>query len=354
MTDHSVNAPQTAPNPIVEWVWYEGVDALLEGEGVCYNTDYGTAANADARRANRVERPSTSNSPAFAGVAARDYKARSTGQLIEIYVPGSKGINIALGANTTIDTGMLTFQGGGGLSAGRFVAAGFPGRGTAIPRQTVAAAVITSDMIGTAWSLAADGITLTHATATVVAGDKVVLLAGVAEDAAIYIVGGTYTVASVTDTETVVLTATAHAATAAGAMDCIGYIYTAGNPKCQADLLLGEESGGIEFVNIIDGGNAAQPHMAGGITYVPGGIDIAADIDIVLADGTRFGEKKGIWLLGALATADLTVNPATDGKTMAGGTLADMTGMDVAGDAAFLQWYGLWMVIGITGGTTEA
>ncbi|MHA2086170.1 MAG: hypothetical protein ACXABD_20700 [Candidatus Thorarchaeota archaeon] len=149
-------------------------------------------------------------------------------------------------------------------------------------------------------------------TTGVLAGHKVVLLAGVAEDALIYIVGGTYTVASVTDATTLVLTSTAHAATAAGAMDCIGYIY-ATSPKCQADLLTGEESGGIEFVNIIDDGNAAQPHMAGGITYIPGGITIAADIDIVLADGTRFGEKKGVWVLGALATGDVTVDPATDG-----------------------------------------
>lgn len=351
MTDQSVNAHIAAPNPIVERVWYSGTDALLEGEAVCYNTDYGTAATRTPSRANRVERPSTSNNFSFAGVAAQGYAARSTGQFIEINVPGSKGVNIALGSNTVIDTGMLTFQVGGGSSAGRFVSMGFPGRGTAIPRQTQAAAVITSDMVGTAWSLAADGITLTHATATVVAGDKVVLLAGVAEDAAIYIVGGTYTVASVTDTETVVLTATAHAATAAGAMDCIGYIYSAGNPMCQADLLLGEESGGVEYVNIIDGGNAAQPHMAGGITYVPGGITIAADIDFVMAAGTRFGEKKAFWVLGALTTSDVTVVEA--GLQMAGDALVEITAMDAAGDAVFLRWDGIWVVQSVLGGATE-
>jgi hypothetical protein len=353
MTDQSVNAPIAAVNGIKEMVWYSGIDALLEGEAVCYNTDYGTAATRTPSRANRVERPSTSNNMAFAGVAAQSYAARSTGQFIEIYVPGSRGVNIALGANTVIDTGMLTFQVGGGLSAGRFVLSGFPGRGTAIPRQTQAAAVITSDLIGTTWSLAADGITLTHASATVLAGDKVVLLAGVAEDAAIYIVGGTYTVASVTSATICVLSATAHAATAAGAMDCIGYIYRT-NPMCQADLLTGEESGGIEFVNIIDGGNAAQPHMAGGITYVPGGITIAADIDIALADGTRIGERKGVWLLGALTTKDVTVVPATAGLTMAGGALTEILGMDVAGDAVFLKWDGIWCTTSVVGGATEA
>jgi len=354
MTDHSVNAPQASPNPIVEWVWYEGTDALFEGEGVCYNTDYGTAATRTPARANRVERPSTSNNTDFAGVAARDYKARSTGQLIEINVPGSKGINIALGSNTVINTGMLTFQVGGGSGAGRFVSQGFPGRGSAIPRQTVAAGILETDLIGTAWSLAADGITLTVASTTgVLAGYKVVLLAGVAEDAAIYIVGGTYTIASITDATTLVLTSTAHAATAAGAMDCIGYIY-ATSPTCQADLMTGEESGGAEYINIIDGGNADQAHMTGGITYIPGGITLTGAIDIIPADGTRWGEKKGFWLLGALTDADVTIDPATDGLQLDGSAWADTTGIDVAGDAIFIQWYGLWSVIGLTGGATQA
>ena len=108
--DQSVNAPHSASNAIIEWVWYEGSDALSQGEGVCYNTDYGTAANFDGRRANRVERPSSSNNKAFAGVAARDYRAVTNGQFIEIYVPGSKGVYVALGVDTVLDTGILNFQ----------------------------------------------------------------------------------------------------------------------------------------------------------------------------------------------------------------------------------------------------
>ena len=57
--DKSVNSHQSDSNRIVEWVWYEGTDALKAGEGVCYNTDYGTATEADGRRCNRVERPTT-------------------------------------------------------------------------------------------------------------------------------------------------------------------------------------------------------------------------------------------------------------------------------------------------------
>ena len=100
--DKSINGHSKGPNIVAEWVWYEGVDALKEGEAVCYNTDYGVAASYDARRGNRVERPSTSNNMAFAGVAARSYPASSTGRLIEIYVPGSKGVKVALGINTVI------------------------------------------------------------------------------------------------------------------------------------------------------------------------------------------------------------------------------------------------------------
>ena len=67
--DHSNNSNEKDSNRIVGWLWYEGDDAVKEGEGFCYNTDYGTATAKDGRRNNRVERPSLINSHAFAGVA---------------------------------------------------------------------------------------------------------------------------------------------------------------------------------------------------------------------------------------------------------------------------------------------
>jgi hypothetical protein len=220
--DASVNGYQKLANAITAWVWYEGTDILLEGEAVCFNTNYGTAANADGRRCNRVERPSSSNNMAFAGVAARTYSASSTGQLIEINVPGSRGVNVALGVDTVIDTGMLTFQVGG--AAGRFVKTGLRGRGSIIPRQTVTA-VIEASMTG-AWSLDAAGTTLTmSSTSGLSVGDTVVLLGG-ANDGTGYVVPGKYTILTVPAGGTTVTIASAVSTTAAGAVTCTGYAYT--------------------------------------------------------------------------------------------------------------------------------
>jgi hypothetical protein len=117
------------------YVWFEGSTALLEGQGVCYNWDYGTATAIDGKRSNRVELPSITNSRWFAGVSARDYVARSGGQFIEIYAPGSY-CNILSKASTTIGVGRVTCE-AGGTYAGYFRYAGFEGVGSAVPLQTV-------------------------------------------------------------------------------------------------------------------------------------------------------------------------------------------------------------------------
>lgn len=355
MTDHSVNAPQIAPHPIVEWVRYEGVDALKEGEAVCHNTDYGTAANVDGRRHNHVERPSLDNNGAFAGVAARDYAARSTGQLIEIYIPGSKGITVALGVDTVLGTGLLTFVAGAvGSHRGRFYSGKYAGRGSAIPRQTVTA-VLEADMTG-AWSLATDGVTLTvTSTAGVTAGDTCVLLGGEMEDASKYVVPGKYTIASVTDAADLVLSASAVNATPAAAVTCTGYIYT-GNPKCQADLLTGNESYGVEFISMLNAGGDDVVHMVGGVSYVCGELTLAADAEVELAQGVLPGDLKCFICLGAMTTSDFVIDLVTAGIQLDGATaLAEINAIDAAADAAYLQFQGArWFTQDLAGGATQA
>lgn len=348
--DASTNGPIKQANARVEWVWFSGTDALREGEGVCYDTNYGVAANRDCRRNNHVKRPSASNNKAFAGVVARDYAASATGQFVEIYTPGSRGVNVALGVDTVIDTGILTFQVGGGSAAGRFVKAGFKGRGSIVPRQTVTA-VLEASMTG-AWSLAADGITLTVvATAGLAAGDTVVLLGG-ANDGTGAIVPGKYVIASITNGTTLVLTASAVTA-ATGALTCTGYAFT-GNPRCQADLLEGEESGGIEFISPPNAGGDTLGHMAGGVTYVCGGVTLAADSECELAAGTQLGERKGFVCLGTMTTSDFVVDLVANGITLAGGALAEVNAIDAANDAAYLEWVGLWRTLMVVGGAAEA
>jgi hypothetical protein len=361
--DASTNGHIKQSNPIVEWVWYEGTDAVREGEAVCFNTDYGTAANVDCRRCNRVERPTTSNNKAFAGVAARDYTAKSGGQFIEIYAPGSKGVKIALAVDTVIGTGLLTFTVAGkynvgastGLKtdAGRFYTGKYLGRGSAIPRQTVTA-VLEASMTG-AWSLATDGVTLTVVSTTgLAAGDTVVLLGG-ADDGTGTVIPGKYTISSVTSGTVLVLTASAVDVTPTGALTCTGYAFT-GNPTCQADLLTGDESGGVEFINLPNAGGDTMPYMVGGVSYVNGGVTLAADAEVELAQGSLTGEQKMFLLLGNLTTSDFIVDLVSAGLKIDGSTtLAEIATIDDTGDGVFLIFGGAkWHTVDLLVGATEA
>lgn len=367
--DASVNGHQKSSNAIVGWYWYEGTDALMEGEAVCFNTNYGVAASRDGRRCNRVERPSVSNNNAFAGVAARDYPACSVGQLIECNLPGSKGVNIALGADTVIDTGILTFQVGGGSAAGRFVKAGYAGRGSIVPRQTVTG-VLESNPTGATWSVAVDRITLTVvSTAGLAAGDTVVLLGGKDEDSdgLQAIIPGKYAIASITSSTVMVLASVVASATPNGALPCTGYAYT-GNPKCQADLMEGPESGGVQFVAPPATGGAAVmgTFMSGGVTYVLGALTVASAVaNGALAAGAFFGQRKGFIGMGTLTTNGVTITPAAAGiqrKVLdaidtgaQGDPLALVTiTIDAAGEYCHLEWYGTWAEIAHAGATLAA
>lgn len=347
--DRSQNGHIIDRNVITLWVKYTGTDALFEGEPVCYDIAHGTATAQTGERHNVVTRPTTSNNRAFAGVAARSYPASATGQFIEIYGPGSQGVNVALGVDTVIGTGILTFTVG---ATGRFVKAGFVGRGSIIPRQTVTA-LLESSMTG-AWSLATDGVTLTVADTTgIAAGDTVVFLGSEDEGSSKKITPGKYTVASVTNGTVLVLTASAVAATPAAALTCTGFIYC-GNPVCQADLMDGPESGGVEFISPPNAGGDNLAHMAGGVTYICGGVTLAADSECELADGTILGELKGFVCLGTMTTSDVVVDLVTGGIVLAGTALAEVNAIDAAGDACYLQWFGKWRSLMVVGGATEA
>jgi hypothetical protein len=358
--DGSLNAHKQAANAIVEWVWFEGTDALREGEALSYNTDYGTATSRDGRRLNHVERPNLSNNRAFAGVVARDYKASSTGQFVEIYCPGSKGVNVALGVDTVIGTGILSFiAGASGSHRGRFYTGKYLGRGSAIPRQTVTA-LVEASMTG-AWSLATDGVTLTVSDTTgLAAGDTVVFVGGENEGSSKAIVPGKHTIASITSGTVLVLSSSAVSATPDAALTCTGFAYT-GNPKCQADLLTGEESGGVEFISCPNAGSTGMTYMVGGLSYVCGGLTLAADADVDLAQGTFPGEKKAFICLGTMTTSDFTLDLDTSGVQLARSAegaivaLADVNAFDAAADAWYGEFSGArWFTKDVVGGATEA
>jgi hypothetical protein len=137
MTSQALNAHEKKKATISKWVWFEGATALLEGQAVCYNWDFGTAENEDARRFARVEVPSTTNAQHFAGVCAQAHAARTGGRMIEIYVPGSI-CNVLSRASTTIGVGRLTFEITAATATnGTFRYSGLEGEGSGIPLQTV-------------------------------------------------------------------------------------------------------------------------------------------------------------------------------------------------------------------------
>jgi len=132
--DTSLNGPLKQARVQKAVVWFEGDTALTEGQGVCYNSDYGTATVADARRMSHVELPANGNKTFFAGVAVRNYSARSGGQMIEICEPGSVcTILLAIGVSSVVGVTALECT----YVAGTFKAATNNGKGVATALQTV-------------------------------------------------------------------------------------------------------------------------------------------------------------------------------------------------------------------------
>lgn len=350
--DASLNGYFKQAKKITEWVWYQGTDAIYEGEAVCYNVDYGTAADQEGRRHNTVVRPNAASSQAFAGVAVRDYSAKAVPQLIEIAIPGSKGVNVALGTNVTIGD-KLAFTVGSGSAGGRFVSDGvLQGRGTVRIAQTVADAVVTESAAG-GMELNTDGVTLTHSSAEVQPGDVLVVLSGSNAGSDREIVAGRYTVSSVTSATVCVLANTPAKATLNATGKVHGYIIR-GNPKAQADLLTGEESGGVEFICPANAGGATGS-MLGGLTVIQGGVTLAANATVTLADGASIGDRKAFLGAGTLTTNDYVVT-VTSGKQgffhATSSTALATVSIDSADELAVLEWTGAdWILVGHNGAT---
>jgi len=260
----AINAPLKVGRTFSEWVWYASNAALNEGEAVCYNWDYGTAASFDGSRLNRVETPSTTNAQWFAGVAARAYSAVSGGQLIEIYKPGSV-CNVWSGASTTIGVGLITFDVTSSYE-GFFRYEGLEGRGSAIPLQTV-------DRSSTA------GL-------------------------------------------------------------------------CQALLLDGPESGGVEVVQLVD--NTAFVMMVGGTSLLVGAACTVGSPSEEILDGTIEGLRKKVEII----TTAVTSNEASvqiendDGRQSDGSYDLAAVALGAIGDQITLVWRGAqWILTSNVGGT---
>jgi hypothetical protein len=356
--DASLNGYIKQANRVLGWVWYNGSDAVREGEAVCFDVANGTATDANGRRHNQVVRPTTSTNMAFAGVAARNYSAQANGQFIEINMPGSKGVKVAISAASATIGEDLCFTAGSGAAGGRFFRNGsVTGRGTARVRQsrTIGAQTVSA---AAGMSLATDGVTLTHTSATgdnaVLAGDVLEIRSGSNDGTDKEIVPGRYVVASVTSATVCVLATTPAKATLTAAGVIHGSIIR-GNPMVQADLLDGEESGGVQFICPSNAGGAQGAAMIGGLTVVDGGVTCGATATATLADGTRFGQRKTFIGTGTLTTNGYVTTVTNGIQGMANNSpttaLATFT-IDAAAEFILLEWTGAkWVLLGTVGAT---
>lgn len=277
-------------------VFFTGTGALVKGQGLCYDADRGTAADAEAERDKYVELPTTSNNLHFAGVSVEGYSARSSGQWITIFEPGSV-CQVAIGVDSVVDSTLMTCS-VNTVDAGRFTKQGFPGRGTAMALQTNASGVLASGEGGDA-ALDSTGLIITDSSAFsgLTAGKSydVYVLAG--EDDGTDLVTGLKTTGIYLTDNT--LTLAAVASTTGGTMECTYYLQD-GNQTCLAYLFDGNESGLQQVYQLTNGANTSL--LASGMNYLHGGVDLSADADETLGDGSRSGQKCGIVLMGAMTT----------------------------------------------------
>lgn len=333
-------------------VFFSGTTALVKGQGLCYDRDYGTAASNEGERDTRVQLPDNTNNQFFAGVVSKDYAANAAGQWVEIYEPGSV-CEIAIQIGTTVRSTRLTCSAATG-QPGRFGPAGFPGRGTAVALQTITAltddtasvGVISSSLDGTATVNTTPWKTISKAGlfANAIAGDYVYVIGGATTATmATRVTVGRYTIASVTDDDNAVMT------TAITTVDSeIACYVVRGNPTCLAYLYDGDESGLTEWVTPYTDGSGTTPitTMVSGYTFLYGGSTLGTGNAIdTLADGLFIGMTKGYRLMGALATSDVAIT-VTTGKTYdpAGADFSNALGAlgTLTFDTADEYWVGEW------------
>lgn len=359
------------PAQFTRKAWYTGSDAIVKGQGLCFDMDYGTATSKDFSRGNRVEKPTTSNNLFFAGVAAASYAAVSGGQCIDILMPGSV-CEIAALVTTTVGSTRLTAIAGSG-NGGYFGEAGLPGIGTAVALQTTAVIAADTDLSDGIFFSSLDGsATYTTASKTVTktgafanlpngitSADRIYvhILGGATTDTAVnQITQGRYLVASKTSDDAVVLVESA------GANDCdIAFVAVRGNPTVLAKLegapIGGTQSGLVEWVSP-DSANTAQSLMVGGTTIVFGGVDIDAECGGTLADGSFPGLLKRFVLKAAVTTSAFAVVVTTGAvvdasqASMTLGYSADTlakVSLTSAGEAVVLYWGGnAWTAVNWT------
>ena len=123
---------------------------------------------------------------------------------------------------------------------------------------------------------------------------------------------------------------------------------------CLARLQEGEPSGGLEVVDIVDGGAlvGSGTVMLFGTTLLSGAdFDIAGDCTYILADGTFLGQRKKFKTLVEIVTSDFIITVTTGTESWGSGDLDTLTwagaNTNVNG-AVTLVWDGAWVATHMT------
>ncbi len=331
--------------------------ALIRGQGLCYNGAYAetgtgrTATDSYGKRGQVVVLPSTTTNNRFAGVTSKDYSmvtaGTNQGMWIDIYEPGSV-CEVAIGIDTTINTGFLTCSCGGG-DVGLFSRPGMPGRGSMIPLQTVSTGHLVRVADGSG-SITTATLTDTDALGSVAAGDYCYLIGGgvaatgVADATGAY---GKYSCAAPGGTgsnDTVVLSAL----TAAGGHDnptsapsftaatSVDYVIMSGQQYCLAYLQDGPESGCQEYLSVND--TTAVDAMVGGTSHINGAgqtMGAAGDANLVAHVGVLL--KRFVCEGGQATTTDQTITESgVTALQMDGTAFAALTVAAAADHALFM------------------
>lgn len=355
---------------------YTGTAALKRGSGMCFDFDVAGTGTGElatdpwGRRGKRqVEVPSVSNANRFAGVLTQNIPADSDGKprTIQLSMPGGCAM-ISQRITSTAGLGRVTCivdSTAGDGNSGLFAYGGLPGRGSAVPLETLVAAtsgdLAISNLAGGSASVYASGTGLTTITLTgagtamgyvdaaVSASDYecTVLDGATAATGATRANQGVYPVVQATGADTFTVTGD----TGDGDLTiCLTKL----NLLKLAYLEDGTESGLSDYVTPNNGAARQFTLNQGGTTFiVGGGITIAGDSTVnTLADPITIGGslgavKKAFNVLSTITTSDYIVT-VTSGIQASDTTTALQTAVfDTAADELVLEWNG-----NMGGGTT--
>lgn len=339
---------------------YLGTTALKKGRGMNFDLDYVTTETGQTatdpfgkRGLKVVQVPSSSNNGAFAGVLTDNYPARTSGtQKVRLALPGGCAM-VAQRIASTINAGLLTCavcENDSGVVTGLngiFGFGGFPGRGSAIPLQTLAAATLGKmawqNIAGTAISVYSSSTGLTTITlaglgtacgyvdAAIAAADYEVNVFGgatAADSTTERCPSGVYPVVQATGANTITVTGD----TGDGALTIT---VTKLNMLRLAYLMDGRESG-LSCYFLPETAAVITPIIDSGAIIVLGGLTMGADCEPVVNDGTMHGQRLGLFMLATLVTKEMLWN-ITSAMDQVEGTLSTIE-MNTAGEWATFEW----------------